>query len=61
MLSTRTAPSGASMAGRLAATTLSMCVTSRDCSPLPQIVGDFPSRIAVMKRGITALYWDAGS
>jgi len=39
----------------------SMKVKSRLCSPSPKITGASPRSMRVMKRGITAAYWEAGS
>jgi len=50
-----------SAARRLAATTLSTYVKSRDCSPSPYTVTGRPSSTARMKRGTTAAYCDSGS
>ena len=61
MLRMRPLTPSASAARRLAATTLSTYVKSRDCSPSSKIVAGRPAAIAVMKSGTTAAYCDVGS
>ena len=47
-------------ARRLAETTLSMYVKSREISPVPLTVGRWPARAAVTNLGTTAAYSESG-
>ena len=61
MLQVKPATSPVVAARRLASTTLSTCVKSREASPAPLTIGCSFRRTAVTNRGTTAAYSDAGS